>query len=194
MTDDLSFGDLRCVQEDDVLTIRPTFAWTARMLFFICCGIAVFLGLTAACASGWLHYSDEGGWSMWLCIAGVVVFALLAILCVAGIWGILHMGRPLVFDRLADTITRGSKTPGKISEVDRISVEKVIDEDGVVVHFKDPEQQQYDTHLSNMSGGADSRVAILIAKFLGVKAHGFQGGVLFDPAAPPEEKARPERW
>jgi hypothetical protein len=186
MTDDLSFGDLRCEQDGDVLSIRPTIAWTGRMIFFICCGMLVMIGLAAGCVGGWMHYREEGGWSMWLCIAGAIVFALLALLCVAGIYGILRMSRPLVLDRVADTISRGSDAPGKISEVDRVSVEKVVEEDDVVIHFKDPEQKKYDTHLSNMSGGADSRVAILLATFIGVKAHGFQGGVLYDPAGAEE--------
>jgi hypothetical protein len=35
-----------------------------------------------------------------------------------------------------------------------------------------------------MSGGADSRIAKLIARFISVKAIGFQGSILFDPASP----------
>jgi len=107
MVEDLSFGDLRCQQDGDVLTIRPTVAWAGRMIFFVCCGILVFVGLTAGCVSGWLHYREEGGWSAWLCIAGAIVFGLLALLCLVGIYGILRMARPLVLDRIADTISRG---------------------------------------------------------------------------------------
>lgn len=183
MTDDLSFGDIRCEHDRDMLSIRPTLVWTGRMLFFVLCGIVIFVGLGAGCAVAFDNYRAEGGWSMWLAIAGAILFALLALACVAGIWGIMRMSRPLVFDRVGDTINRGNDHPGKMSDIAYVSVEKVNEEDDVVIHFKDPNQKQYSTQLANMSGGADSRVAILVAKFARVKATGFQGSVLYDPAA-----------
>jgi hypothetical protein len=184
MNETLSFGDIRCDTDGDTLRIRPTVAWTVRMIFFAIVGLAICLGITAACVGGFLSYQEQGDWSMWLCLAGAALFVLLAICSVFGAWALMRMSKPLTFDRLSDSITRGSDSPGKISEVAHIAVEKLNDEDAVVLHFKDAEKKHYDTYFSNMSGGADSRIAKLIARFISVKAIGFQGSILFDPASP----------